>query len=60
MTDAERAADSNRYWIMNHGMPYLVVEEKDDSIFANDERQAAVVAATSSLNESHSVNHESM
>ena len=45
MSDSERTSEVNKYWILTHGQPYLVVEEKDDSIYANDDCRAAVLSA---------------
>ena len=45
MSDEERTAAANKYWVIAHGQPYLLAEEKDDSVFANEERTAQVQAA---------------
>jgi len=49
MSDEERTSEANKYWIITKGQPYLVAEEKDDSIFANEERKSAVLAVINDI-----------
>ena len=45
MSDRLRASDAAKYWTLVNGSPYLLAEEKDDIVFANDERVTEVKGA---------------
>jgi hypothetical protein len=49
MNAADRLQPSRKYWNIQSDRPFLHVEEKDDSVFANSERSATTKAAMEQL-----------
>jgi hypothetical protein len=47
LTDSERTVEANKYWVLTHGDPYLIVEETDDTLYTR--RNESVQEAVASL-----------